>query len=88
VASDSTGIHLVALTGLSGVNPNGDVWTSADAGATWTNRTKGTQASGQRWESVASDATGIHLVAVSGDPAPPAGLQVSMPCCFGDIWSN
>jgi len=40
VASDSTGIHLVAVTSLGGVNPDGNIWTSADAGATWTNRTK------------------------------------------------
>jgi hypothetical protein len=32
-------------------------WTSADAGATWRNRPKGTAASGLDWQAVASDAT-------------------------------
>jgi hypothetical protein len=65
VASDASGIHLVAVTGLSGPYPDGNIWTSADLGVTWTNRTKGTQASGQRWKSVASDASGARLVAVT-----------------------
>src|SRR6185312_16538916 len=42
----------------------GDVWTSTDFGVTWANRTAGTSASGLGWSSVASDATGQHLVAV------------------------
>jgi hypothetical protein len=65
VASDSTGTHLVAVTGMGGGTPDGNIWTSADAGVTWINRTKGTQASGLSWTSVASDSTGTHLVAVT-----------------------
>jgi hypothetical protein len=79
VASDSTGGHLVAVTGLGGVGPGGDIWTSADAGATWINRTKGTQASGQGWQSVASDSTGTHLVAVTRAAGTGAG---------GDVWNS
>jgi hypothetical protein len=67
VAWDSTGTHLVAAaatwTGLN-IPGNGDLWASADAGITWTNLTAGTQASGLRWSSVASDATGVYLTAV------------------------
>jgi type I restriction enzyme R subunit len=69
VASDSTGTHLVAVTTSAGAFPDGNIWTSSDSGATWTNRTQGTQASGQRWSSVASDSTGAHLIAIEGTPA-------------------
>ncbi len=79
VASDSTGIHLVAVAGLNGVNAGGDIWTSADAGATWTNRTKGTRASGQGWKSVASDSNGTHLVAAIGAAGASPG---------GDVWTS
>ncbi len=65
VASDSTGTHLVAVTGIGGFPPDGNIWTSEDAGHTWTNRTNGTRASGQDWTSVASDSTGTYLVAVT-----------------------
>ena len=65
VASDATGTNLVAVTTIGTGNPDGNIWTSVDAGATWRNRTKGTTASGQYWQSVASDATGTYLVAVT-----------------------
>jgi hypothetical protein len=69
VASDASGTHLVAVSkAVSGNGPTGvaggDLWTSADSGATWTNRTAATVATGQVWTSVASDATGVHLVGV------------------------
>jgi hypothetical protein len=69
VASDATGTHLVAVANTSitaeGCLYSGDIWTSVDSGVTWTDRTKGTAASGQEWSSVASDATGVNLVAVA-----------------------
>jgi hypothetical protein len=74
VAWDSTGTHLVAAAATeAGLDfpGNGDIWASADAGITWTNLTAGTQASGLRWASVASDATGVHLAAL----AWPTGFQ-------------
>lgn len=79
VASDATGIHLVAVTGTAGLEPRGDIWTSADGGTTWTNRTMGTQASGQGWQSVASDSAGTHLIAVIGS----AGTGTD-----GDVWTS
>lgn len=65
VAADSTGMRLVAVSRQSLPFAQGDIWTSTDAGATWTNRTTGTEASGQGWASVASDSTGTRLVAVT-----------------------
>lgn len=50
----------------------GDVWASADAGATWTNQTVGTSAGLLPWSAVASDETGGHLVAAG----------------YGDIWTS
>jgi hypothetical protein len=85
VASDSTGTRLVAINGPSGSpggDIDGDIWASADSGATWTNQTAGTGASGQQWAAVASSADGAHIVGVSSDP-PGAGF-----CCEGDIWTN
>ena len=37
----------------------------ARSGGTWIKRTAGADASGQSWTDVASDSTGIHLVAVA-----------------------
>jgi len=89
VASDSTGIHLVAVTSLGGVNPDGNIWTSADAGATWTNRTKGTQASGKDWASVASDSTGTHLVAVtSATGVRTDGQEIWISADEGATWTK
>ncbi len=69
VASDSTGTNLVAVCkrfgSAGGVPRGGDIWTSADAGVTWTNRTAGTAASGKDWIAVASDSGGGRLVAAS-----------------------
>jgi len=79
VASDATGTHLVAVTTRSAFAPDGNIWTSADAGMTWTNRTAGTEASGQRWVSVASDSIGGHLVAVTGPADTSEG---------GDLWTS
>lgn len=88
VASDSTGTHLVAVTyeddSCQGDSCQGDIWTSADMGATWTNRTKGTPASVHRWRSVASDSTGNNLVAVTY--VPPGGWNG--PPGGGDVWTS
>jgi len=86
VASDATGKHLIAATygdpgsggtagGGGGFEPQvaGNVFTSANAGLSWTNETAGTAAADQNWIGVASDATGAHLVAVAN---------------LGDIWTN
>jgi len=79
VASDSTGTHLVATTNLGSITMAGDIWTSVDSGVTWTNMTKGTQASGQSWEAVASDSTGTHLAAMTGRAGTSPG---------GDVWTS
>ncbi|HTA17936.1 MAG TPA: hypothetical protein VK989_01505 [Polyangia bacterium] len=71
VASDARGNRLIASVGWLG-GP-GDLWTSANGGASWTNETAGTPAALQDWRGVASDAAGVHLVAVVSD---------------GDIWTN
>lgn len=86
VASDATGTNLVAVVNgfydRPEANPaafSGDVWTSTDSGATWTDRTASSSAHGQAWRSVASDASGTNLVAVT------AGLGVLGP---GAIWTS
>jgi hypothetical protein len=71
VASDSTGTQLVAAFG--GLEGKGNIWTSTDGGASWTDRTSYGPASYQSWTSVASDSTGTHLVAVAA---------------YGDIWTS
>jgi hypothetical protein len=58
VASDSTGDKLVAV-----VNP-GNIWTSIDSGANWTERTSAPLPTNAAWGSVASNAAGDKLVAV------------------------
>jgi hypothetical protein len=86
VASDATGQHLIAATfgdpgtggsagGGGGFDPgrSGNIFTSANAGSTWTNETAGTAAAGQNWMGVASDSSGVHLVAIAA---------------LGDIWTN
>jgi hypothetical protein len=86
VASDATGKHLVAATygdpgsggtagGGGGFVPAraGNIFTSTDAGVTWTNETAGTAAAGQNWMGVASDSSGSHIVAIAN---------------LGDIWTN
>ena len=67
VASSASGQKLAAVannfTGLQapGSSANGSVWTSADAGATWTERTAPGNAP---WSSIASSTDGTKLVAV------------------------
>jgi hypothetical protein len=86
VASDATGKHLTAATtgdpgtggsagGGGGFRPQrpGNIFTSTNAGVTWTNETAGTAAGDQNWVGVASDASGAHIVAIAS---------------LGDIWTN
>jgi hypothetical protein len=76
VASDASGTKLVAATMATGVGSHldrsGDVWTSTDAGSTWTNRTAAQDGTYQWWEGVASDATGTNLVTIG-----PSGVWAS-----------
>jgi hypothetical protein len=72
VASDSTGDRLVAVADA------GDIWTSTNAGLTWTDQTSSGPASNQVWFSIASDSTGTNLVAVD---ALVTGNN-------GDIWTS
>jgi hypothetical protein len=66
IASDGSGAHLVAVTqGDHALDVPGDIWTSANGGGAWVNRTTGTPASGITWTGVASDSSGAHLVAIS-----------------------
>jgi hypothetical protein len=62
-ASDSTGTNLAAVAF------EGDIWTSTNGGATWTDRTTATgsnpNANNQFWASIASDSTGANLVALA-----------------------
>jgi hypothetical protein len=75
VASDASGTNLVAVTQGLGVFGPGAIWTSTDAGLTWTNSTAGDAAMGnQSWSSVASDATGKKLVAAGSG----AGIWASI----------
>ncbi len=73
VASDSTGDNLVAVTyappdSRDDAQGGGDVWTSADAGATWNKRITVNSAAGYvLGPTVASDSTGTHLLVVYGD---------------------
>jgi hypothetical protein len=68
VASDASGAHLVAVAGggfdVAGPGSSGDIWTSADAGMTWTDQTPSGPAHDLSWASVASDGAGTHLIAV------------------------
>ncbi|KKL83359.1 hypothetical protein LCGC14_1975550, partial [marine sediment metagenome] len=58
VASDSDGSHLIAAIYGSGHN----LFTSADSGATWTERIPEVGIS--NWKAVASDSDGSHLIAI------------------------
>jgi hypothetical protein len=51
----------------------GDIWTSTDSGATWTNDTTGTSASGKVWLRITSSAGGTKLAAIVQN---------------GDIWTS
>jgi hypothetical protein len=79
VASDATGTHLVAGGGgeESG-STNGDIWTSSNSGATWTDQTLSGPAHDQVWTSIASSSTGTKLVALSGGHCGGNG----------DIWTS
>jgi hypothetical protein len=89
VASDSTGTNLVAACQVSvsadGKLISGDIWTSTDSGATWTNRTAGTAASGHLWTSLVSDASGAHLVAATAHESPS---EIWTSADSGATWTN
>jgi hypothetical protein len=84
VASDESGTRLVAATaGLGMFGGPGAVWTSNDAGVTWTNRTAAQAGMGtQSWSAVASDATGTKLIAVG----PGSGVWASADA--GMTWTD
>ena len=75
-ASDTTGTQLAAAAAY------GDIWTSSDGGATWTNRTPSGPAHDQYWVAMMSDSTGTKLVALTG------GDAVAGPGTTGDIWTS
>jgi hypothetical protein len=83
IASNTTGTKLVAVSQLccsgdtvGGPGAIGDIWTSADSGVTWTDRTPIGPAHNQYWAAAASDASGMNLVAVGAGiwTSPDAGL--------------
>jgi hypothetical protein len=83
VASDASGTKLVAATQGLGVFGPGAIWTSTDAGVTWTNRSAATAGmERQSWSSVGSDATGNHLVAAGSG----SGIWASSD--GGTTWSD
>jgi len=78
LASDSTGMKLVAV--------GSGIWTSADGGVTWLDRTPSGPTHIQQWTAVASDTTGLNLVAaVNGYCPDPRENQAA---CSGDIWTS
>ena len=85
VASSASGQKLAAVAnnfpGLQnpnvGASSSGSVWTSADAGATWTARTAPGDAP---WSSIASSADGTKLAAVG------VGTQIWTSDNSGDTW--
>jgi photosystem II stability/assembly factor-like uncharacterized protein len=62
----------------------GGIWTSADGGASWTNQTPSGELSTQHWTSVASDSTGMKLVAVANGFVDRTGIPEQL----GDIWTS
>ena len=87
VASDATGTNLAVVVNGFYDRPNadpaafsGDVWTSNDSGATWIDQTSSSPAHGEAWRSVASDASGTNVVAVTA-----GGSVVLGP---GAIWTS
>jgi hypothetical protein len=64
VASDSTGTNLVAVNGGVVTGNDGEIWTSTNGGVTWTDLTAENAAASARWDAVASNAAGDHLVAI------------------------
>jgi len=73
VASDLTGLNLVAV-----VN-GGGIWTSTASTPTWTNQTTSGTASTQLWAGVACDSTGARIAAAS------TGVSSNDK---GDVWTN
>ena len=87
VASDATGTRLIAATygdpgtggsagGGGGFEPErpGDIFTSTNAGVSWTGHVRPAGAAGTKLALASrSDSLGVHLVAVAA---------------FGDIWTN
>jgi hypothetical protein len=67
MVASADGVKLAATT------INGDIWTSTDSGATWTNQTTGSPASGLTWESLTSSSDGVKLAAVAVE---------------GDVWTS
>jgi hypothetical protein len=80
VASDATGAHFVAGS------EHGEIWTSSNSGASWTNQTPSGPAHDQNWISIASSASGTKLVAVSGGNNA-ANCPLDCPP-FGDVWTS
>ncbi len=84
MASSTNGTKLVAVAGggndVAGPGSTGDIWTSADGGATWTDQTPSGPAHDLYWASVASDATGNNLIAVG------AGIWTSVDA--GSTWTH
>ena len=62
--SNLTRSSLATRNRLVAVVDAGDIWTSTNAGLTWTDQTSSGPASNQVWLSIASDSTGTNLVAV------------------------
>lgn len=94
VASSSTGSRLVAIsggastTGCPGYCPQtGDIWTSTDSGVTWIDRTPTGPAHDARWMSVASDSSGMNLVAVGSGiwTSADAGLSWTQQTAPSDV---
>ena len=72
IASSGDGTHVFAVEGgQNGVS--GDIWTSADSGATWIDVTSTGSAHNLLWISITSDITGQYLAAVVKN---------------GDIWTS
>lgn len=88
VASSSTGSHLVAVATADVPEANPGIWTSTDSGATWTNRTAETPASGELWAAVASDSTGTYLVAVAEADAQWSSQDVWTSADAGATWTK
>ncbi|MFZ0827289.1 MAG: hypothetical protein WAO02_07685 [Verrucomicrobiia bacterium] len=83
VASSADGTKLVATVGYTIYNtsPLGAIYTSADAGATWTAHTSSPLSSTLDWASVASSADGTKLVAAV------RGGQIYLSSNSGASWS-
>ena len=83
VASDSSGMYLVAAQGgVDSDNYSGYIYTSATEGSTWTQ----TSAPASRWASITSDSTGQYLAAAQGyNSESGSGIYVSTN--YGSEWS-